>query len=195
MKHAVIVGHPNPQSFTCNVARAYADAISAKGGRIVLRDLCAMNFDPRMRVDELPGSARFAPEPDVMAEREFIGDADVFVFVYPLWFNGPPAMVKGYMERVFGMGFGYGERRGGANPPLLSGRKLLSFTSSGAPSQWLQRQDSWEAIRILFDRHFAAVCGLTELEHIHFGGIHPGMAAPAVESALDRVRGAVERLF
>lgn len=195
MKHAVIVGHPNPQSFTCSVAKAYVAAVSAKGHQVAMRDLGAMNFDPRMRREELPGAPSFAPAPDVVAEREAIGDADVFVFIYPLWFNGPPATVKGYMERVFGMGFGYGERRGGANPPLLSGRKLLSFTSSGAPSQWLQRQDSWEAIRILFDRHFAAVCGMTELDHIHFGGIHPGLAAHAVENAMERVRGAVARLF
>lgn len=195
MKHAVIVGHPNAQSFTRSVANAYAQAVGAIGHQALVRDLYTLRFDPCMKPGELPGAPGFAPAPDVVDERAAIGDADVFVFVYPLWFNGPPAIVKGYMERVFGMGFGYGERRGGANPPLLSGRKLLSFTSSGAPSQWLQRQDSWEAIRILFDRHFAAVCGLSELDHVHFGGIHPGMATIAVEPMFERVRATVDRLF
>lgn len=195
MKHALIIGHPNPESFTKGMAAAYADALSKAGDEAEIRDLYEIGFDPCMRASELPGLHGYAPAPDVVAERERLADVDVFVFFYPLWFNGPPAIVKGYMERVFGMGFGYGERRGGANPPLLSGRRMLSFSSSGAPAEWLHRQDSWEAIRILFDRHFAAVCGLVELDHIHFGGIHPGMAAHVFENAAARVRETVARLF
>jgi NAD(P)H dehydrogenase (quinone) len=72
---------------------------------------------------------------------------------------------------------------------------MLSLTSSGAPGEWLQAQASWEAIRTLFDSHFASVCGLTVLDHVHFGGIVPNMTASAVESEFDRVRDLVGRLF
>ncbi len=195
MKHAVIAGHPNAQSFTMTMAETYCAAVRARGHQADLRDLHRMDFDPRMQANELPGAPDFGPAPDVAAERAHLADADVFVFVYPLWFNAPPAIIKGYIDRVFGMGFGYGGHAKGANPPLLGGRKLISLTSSGAPGEWLRQQDSWEAIRILFDRHLASVCGLTELDHAHFGGIHPGMGAHVVEQARARVNDLVALYF
>jgi NAD(P)H dehydrogenase (quinone) len=128
------------------------------------------------------------------AERRLLADADVFAFIYPFWMNAQPAMFKGYIDRVFGMGFAYGSGRGG-NIPLLKSRKMMSITSSGAPMQWVQKSGAWDAACKLFDEHFAAVCGLEVLEHIHFGGIHPGMRPDAVETLLGRVRTAVTERF
>jgi putative NADPH-quinone reductase len=82
----------------------------------------------------------------VAAERAAIKDAAVFVFFYPLWFNVPPAILSGYVQRVFGMGFGYGPQKGGQNQRLLLGRSLLSFSSSGAPAEWLRQEGGWEAL-------------------------------------------------
>jgi NAD(P)H dehydrogenase (quinone) len=154
-----------------------------------------MGFDPCLKEAELPRPGGFAPEPDVQAERALLNDVDVFTFVYPLWFNAPPAIVKGYVDRVFGFGFGYGPISGGGNQPLLSGRRMLSLTSSGAPAEWLQEQAAWEAIRTLFDSHFAAVCGLLVVDHIHFGGIVPNITKDAAKAELERVEEAVARLF
>lgn len=106
MKHAVIVAHPNVDSFTLTVARTWAEAAKAAGHTVELRDLYRIGFDPRLQDEEIPRPDGFQPGKDVLAERAAIGDADVFVFVYPLWFYAPPAMLKGYVDRVFGMGFG-----------------------------------------------------------------------------------------
>ncbi len=54
MKHAVIVAHPNPDSFTLAVARTYCEAVTAKGHEPLLRDLYAMDFDPRLKASEIP---------------------------------------------------------------------------------------------------------------------------------------------
>ncbi|HEX6866382.1 MAG TPA: NAD(P)H-dependent oxidoreductase [Caulobacteraceae bacterium] len=159
----------------------------------MLRDLYRMGFDPRLQADEVPDHAGFAAADDVKAERALIGDADVFAFVYPLWFNAPPAMLKGYIDRVFGMGFGYGMGQGG-NRPLLTGRRMISITSSGAPSRWLEQTGAWEAIRNLFDEHLAAVCGFTLVGHVHFDGITPGITEEAVEQCANAVKAAVARL-
>jgi NAD(P)H dehydrogenase (quinone) len=194
MKHAVIVGHPDPNSFNLSLAHAYCDAIRRKGHEPVLRDLYRMGFDPCLRAQEIPRPG-FAPADDIKAERAVIGDAEVFVLVYPLWFNAPPAMLKGYIDRVFGYGFGYGPVRQGANTQLLTGRKLLSLTTSGAPAEWLKSQGAWQAIRALFDDHLAAVCGLTVLDHVHFGEISPALPRAAAEAELEKVGAAVERLF
>lgn len=194
MKHAVIVGHPNPDSFTLSVARAYCAAVARNGHEPVLRDLYRMAFDPCLKESEVPRTG-FAPGDDVVAERALIGDADVFAFVYPLWFNAMPAIVKGYLDRVFTLGFGYGPQGGGGNEPLLSGRRMISFTSSGAPTEWLEEEGTWNAIRTLSDSHVARVCGLSVVDHIHFGGVTSELPDRLVEQHLRRVDETVARLF
>lgn len=194
MKHALIVAHPNPESFNLAMAHAYEQAAAGLGHTVVLRDLYRLGFDPRLGLAELPGPHGAAPAADVAAERALIGDADVFAFVYPLWFYAPPAMLKGYLDRVFGMGFGYGSG-GASNTPLLRGRMMISVTSSGAPEAWMRQTGSWEAVRKLFDQHFADVCGLALMDHVHFGGIVPEITPQSVAACADEVATAVRRHF
>jgi NAD(P)H dehydrogenase (quinone) len=194
MKHAVIVAHPNPSSFNCAVARAYADAVQGFGDNVTVRDLYRMDFDPRLRARELPWAPDYAPGDDVKAEREALAEAKVFILVYPLWFNAPPAMLKGYIDRVFGMGFGYGPASGGSEP-LLGGRCLVSFTSSGAPDAWIEETGAVKALRSAFDEHVARMCGLAVLGHRHFGSVTPGMTASAAAARLELVGADARRLF
>ena len=194
MKHAIIVCHPDPESFTLTMARAYADALTALGDEAPLRDLYRMGFEPRLAAEEVPGPGGFAPREDVVAERALIGGAQSFAFFYPVWFNAPPAMLKGYLDRVFGMGFGYGMGAEG-NVPLLTGKSMISFTSSGAPKSWMVETGAWDAMRKLFDEHFAGVCGLAVLDHIHFGAIAPNITPEAVEACAEEARAAAARHF
>jgi NAD(P)H dehydrogenase (quinone) len=196
MKHAIIVAHPHAGSFNLTMARAYQTAVERAGDQAVLRDLYRMGFDPRLAEAEVPGPKGFTPGDDVKAERALIADADVFVFVYPLWFNSPPAMLKGYVERVFGMGFGYGPALDAAGTgPLLRGRRMVSISSSGAPKDWMVETGAWAAVGKLFDGHIANVCGLSVVDHLHFGEIVPGITAEAVEACATRVAEMVQARF
>ncbi len=194
MKHALIVAHPKLDSFTLTMARAYETAAKALGHEVARRDLYRMGFEPRLGAAEIPGPGGFTPGEDVLAERALIGQARVFAFVYPLWFHAPPAILKGYIDRVFGMGFGYGPEAGG-NQPLLTGRMMISLTSSGAPQAWIRESGDWEAMRKLFDQHFADVCGLSVVDHLHFGAIAPGITAEAVRDCAEAVAETVKRRF
>lgn len=180
MKHAVILAHPGANSFTRYMAHAYEGAIAAKGGSVVVRDLYRIAFNPCLGENEIPWSPHFEVPADVADERALLKDVSVFAFFYPLWLNAPPAILKGYMERIFGMGFAYRRGRGG-NEPLLQGRRLVSVSSSGAPMDWINKTGAWQAMRTLFDSHFAAVCGLEVADHVHFGGVTPGVRADFVE--------------
>ena len=175
MKHAVIVGHPDPKSFTMAVAETYVQAVKGLGHDCIVRDLYRMNFDPRLQETELPAKPNSRLGDDAEAERKLLRDADVFAFVYPLWFNSPPAIIKGYIERVFGVGFGYALFRDGGQKPLLNGRKLIHLSSSGSRSAWLNEQGAWDSILNLFDDYFAQVCGMTVYPRIHFDSIVPGL--------------------
>jgi NAD(P)H dehydrogenase (quinone) len=194
MKHAVVIAHPRPESLTCTAAAAYAEAVRALGHDVVVRDLYRMGFDPRLEAGEIPTPAGVQFAPDVVDERAMLADVDVFCFVYPLWFNAPPAILKGYLDRVFSMGFGYAPALGGTEP-LLDGKKLISFSFSGAPEQWVRDSGAFQALTTLLDRHVAAVCGLQILGHIHTGGIVPDMTEEAVAEVLETVRGTVRETF
>ena len=194
MKHAIILAHPDPDSFNAAVAHAYAKAVRAMGHKAVVRDLYALKFDPCLPIGELPWRDGYGPATDVVAEREAVADADVFVFVYPFWFNAPPAILKGWVDRVFSMGFGFRPGRGG-NAPGLEGRRLLTFSTSGAPEQWVQKTGALERLREGFDNHVAGVCGLRVVDHVHFGGVVPGIREDAVRDMLAEVAVKARALF
>lgn len=195
MRHAIILAHPDAASFNAAVARIYAAAVEGLSQTADLRDLYRMGFDPRLPAQELPWRRDFAPRSDVVAERAALAPAQVVVFVYPLWFNAPPAMLKGYVDRVLGTGFGYAPAAGGGTQPLLGGKALVSISTSGAPGSWVDQTGVVARLRAGFDEHLAAVCGLTALDHLHLGGVTPGIRPDAAEQMLGQVRALTLRLF
>lgn len=187
MKHALILAHPARKSLNAAIAAAYEEEARRLGHEVVVRDLYAMHFDPCLKADEIPG--RKAPKfhDDVRREREMLADADVFALVYPFWFNAPPAILKGYVDRVFGMGFGFNPGAGG-NAPALVGRRLISFSTSGAPDHWVRDTGALNDLTRLFDRHLAGTCGLVVEDHVHFGGIVSDLTDVAADEILGRVK-------
>jgi len=103
-------------------------------------------------------------------------------------------MTKGYVERVFGMGFGY-ETAGVGTRPLLAGKTLVSITTSGAPDGWVEQTGALQRVRTGFDDHLAAVCSFTVLEHLHLGAVTPGIRSDAADAMLGEVKAMAERLF
>lgn len=171
LKHAIIACHPSADSFTLTLANRYAGAVRAHGHEAIVRDLYRLGFDPVLKLEEREGE----PAPDVIAEWQALGAIDVFVLVYPIWFGAPPAMLKGYIDRVFGAGRTRGEAREGARSSILEGKNLVSLTLSGGMRAWLDEKGVMESLRNLFDRYLGEVFGLPETYHYHFDGVQPGL--------------------
>ena len=127
---AVILCHPDPSSFNHAIAGAYCNAVRAAGQAVVLRDLYAIGFDPVLKAAERPTNVAAVYGADVLAEMDAIAGCDVFVLVYPIWFGTPPAMLKGYVERVFGAGVQPEALQGRVRTDLLGGTRLVSFSTS-----------------------------------------------------------------
>lgn len=194
MRHAIILAHPRADSFTARMARTYAATVESLGHEADLRDLYAQNFDPCLHEDELPGPAGTSRRDDVVAERARLEKADVFALVYPYWFNAPPAMLKGYVDRVFSHGFGFESGPGGMTP-RLDGRRLISLSCSGAPRDWVNQTGALDNLVAGLDRHLCAMTGLRFVDHLHFGDITPGLRPDVIQSTLDAVRRAVAAAF
>jgi NAD(P)H dehydrogenase (quinone) len=195
MKHALIVGHPDEASFALSVARTYQDEAERCGHAVVVRDLYRMGFDPILTDHERPDRIGRIVAADVAAEHQALADADVLVFIYPVWFGLPPAMVTGYVQRVFGPGFAFQHQYEGRTDPLLQGRQMVSFTSSGSSGAWFAEQGLDKALRRVFDDYLAHLMGFTVLDHVHFGSIGEGLGPRWVQERLDTVRARFHTAF
>ncbi|MET3667609.1 NAD(P)H-dependent oxidoreductase [Caulobacter sp. 1776] len=194
MKHAVILAHPKPTSFCATIARTCVEHLRAADQEVVLRDLYALDFDPRLKAEEMPTQSGATPASDVAAERALLKDVKSLIFVYPFWFNAPPAILKGYVDRVLSMGFGYASI-GGRMEPLLDGVTLMSFSTSGAPEHWVNSTGALKALMTVFDLHLCGVCGLRLLDHKHFGDVVSNMTEEWAQDMLHQVRGELNDLF
>lgn len=194
MKHAVILAHPKPTSLNAAIARQCVATLTALGHTVVLRDLYGMDFDPRLKAEEIPDGFSFRTSPDTQAERDILFGVDNFIFVYPFWFNGPPAILKGYIDRVFGLGFGTTAAIG-HEEPRLTGSSLLSFSTSGAPDRWIKDTGALNTLMAMVDMHLSGVCGLKVIGHHHFGGVTPGMTEEAGSQILTDVDAHLRRDF
>ena len=185
--HAVILCHPDPDSFNAAVAQRYCETVRENGQTAVLRDLYQMGFDPVLHSDERPQTNDIVFAADVAAEIEEIRGADVFVLIYPIWFGTPPAMLKGYVERVFGAGFDHRAIREQKHHSFMADKHLLSLSSSGNSIQWLEGQGAWLSLRNVFDNYLATAFSMASNEHIHFSNIVDGLAQRWIDEELYRV--------
>jgi putative NADPH-quinone reductase len=143
MKHLVVAAHPVADSFTMGLAHAYATELEQLGHSQRTYDLYRMGFNPVLAAQELaPVSVDHPISADVVQAQDDIRRADVLTVLYPLWWLSMPAMMKGYIDRVFARGFAY-ESHNGIVHGLLSGKKSVLITVSGAP---LRRCSSRAAI-------------------------------------------------
>jgi NAD(P)H dehydrogenase (quinone) len=193
MKHLIVACHPLESSVTMKIARAYAQSLEQLGHECALEDLYRRPFDPVMRADELEPFKRGTPDEVQRAQMALIS-ADVLTVVYPLWWATMPAMMKGYIDRVFARGFAY-EAAGGRNRGLLPGKRCVLMTLSGAPLTLLHQSGEWHAIKALQDAHIFKACGYQLLEHLHFEAVEPPTTDSALSAHLARACDCAERHF
>lgn len=186
-KHVVILCHPDPHSFNAKLAQTYCATVHERHHEAVIRELYGMNFDPVLQEKERPSSHKFVPLKDVATELDALGGADVIALVYPIWFGTPPAMLKGYVERVLGAGFGHRLMGEPSRASIAAGKHLLSITTSGNSSEWLESHGTIESLRNVFDSYLAKAFSMESHEHLHLSDIVKNMNGQAVEKELQRV--------
>jgi len=192
-RHVVILCHPEPDSFNAAVAAHYCAAVEQAGQHAVLRDLYRMKFDPVLRAEELDEATGSKPTPDIADERALIADAEVVVLVYPIWLGSAPAMLKGYIERVFGPDFALRNDHDKAATTQLAGKHLLSLSSSGNSRAWLDEQGQWQSLIQVFDRYLQHAFAIASIDHVHFPSIVKGLSERFFEQNMEDVRQAARK--
>jgi NAD(P)H dehydrogenase (quinone) len=137
MKISVIFCHPNEKSFNHAIAARAVETLQGNGHDVVFHDLYAEEFDPILPAEEIQRDVALPP----MIERHCteIAAAEGIVIVHPNWWGQPPAVLKGWIDRVMRPGIAYrfneGDRGDGIPQGLLSAKAVLVFTTSNTPAE------------------------------------------------------------
>ena len=130
MNILVLIGHQNPGSFCHAIAAAAVEELKAAGHEVVYHDLYAEKFDPILPHEEIPSDA--ALDPVVARHCREVTAADGYLVVHPNWWAMPPAILKGWLDRVWRQGVVYRFGPSGVEP-LVGGRRAVVFTTSNTP--------------------------------------------------------------
>ncbi len=134
MRILVLYAHPDPESYVAALLRASLDALARAGHEVNLCDLYAEGFDPVLSLAErrayhaVPENRR-----GVEGHVERLTRAEGLLLVHPVWNFGYPAILKGYLDRVFLPGVSFRIEAGAVRPNLTHLRFLGAVTAYGAP--------------------------------------------------------------
>ncbi|MBV7698886.1 NAD(P)H-dependent oxidoreductase [Streptomyces sp. TRM70350] len=133
MRVGVYLAHPRAGSFNHALFEAVVDELRGRGCEVLAHDLCAEGFPPVLRADET-GTVQAAPgaqDSQVALHRSEVAMLDAMVFVHPNWWGMPPAVLAGWVQRVFVPGVAYklGSAQGEPAGLLRAGRALVLNTS------------------------------------------------------------------
>ncbi|WP_194542707.1 NAD(P)H-dependent oxidoreductase [Paenibacillus sp. JZ16] len=166
MNHLIVYAHPRKVSFNHAILETTVRSLRQKGHEIIVRDLYAMEFQPVISSSEILGGVG----EDIEQEQEYLKWADVITFIYPIWWTGLPAIVKGFIERVFTYGFAYryvnGEQKG-----LLKGKKAIIINTLGKSHAQYAASGMDKALILTSDKGIFEYCGMEVLHHVFFESV------------------------
>ena len=105
-KILMVMGHPGTNSFCSEMSRQYLNGALASGAEIKTLNLAELDFDLNLGPSYRDRSG-IELESDVRRSLELLGWADHYVFIFPVWWGGLPALMKGWVDRVFLPGFAF----------------------------------------------------------------------------------------
>lgn len=170
MKHLIVYAHPNPESLNHAILDTTVNALKKNGHEVVVRDLYALDFQPVLKPEDTESMKAGQTPNDIKTEQEFITEADVITFIYPIWWAGLPAILKGYVDRVFAYGFAYVPSEEGIIK-LLKGKKGFIINIHSAPNEVYDEIGMTAGLKVTSDIGIFDFTGIEPVEHLLFGSI------------------------
>ena len=136
MKISILLAHPNKESFNHAIADTVIDQLNQNGHEIFFHDLCAEKFNPLLPKEEF---LKDAPLPlEIEKHCREISEAEGIIIIHPNWWGQPPAILKGWIDRIIRPGVAYEfieEDKGEGIPNgLLKADRALVFNTSNTES-------------------------------------------------------------
>ncbi|OBW98821.1 NAD(P)H-dependent oxidoreductase [Gallibacterium genomosp. 1] len=171
MKHLIIYTHPNENSFNHAILEEVVQTSKEMGMDVVIRDLYQLKFNPILTWNEFEQINKGNIPVDIKSEQQFIKEAELITLIYPLWWMGFPAILKGYLDRVFSHGFAYKTDDNGSEG-LLNDKKMLQFVTFGNNIYEYQQKGFMQAFDHTLVNGLFNYCGITDIYSYFFGDIH-----------------------
>ncbi|MFD0590332.1 NAD(P)H-dependent oxidoreductase [Paenibacillus sp. GCM10027627] len=186
MKTLIIYTHPNHQSLNY----AFLERVLQGSGEnphiseTQVLDLYEEGFDPSLVFNQEKRRRDMATDPSLKKYREQLLWADKIVFVYPIWWGRPPAMLFGYIDRMFASGFAYRDTGGLLPEGLLKGKSVVCISTMQGPTLypllWLNN-----AHKVLMKKALFSYVGIKKVKFFEFGNMESPKGKH--EQKLDRV--------
>ncbi|MGG1450594.1 NAD(P)H-dependent oxidoreductase [Bacillus licheniformis] len=169
MQTAVIYAHPNSNSFNGAILNQVIKALEDGKHFYDVIDLYRDRFDPVLLFDEKKRRSDMKHDPETAEYRRIVKNADHLIFIYPLWWGGMPAIMKGFIDRVFAAGEAY-TYQGKLPKGLLKARTASVYYTADAPSWYLRfwrRDADWVTVKDVMLKF----CGVRRVKRLLFAGV------------------------
>lgn len=167
MRHLIIYAHPNENSLNHNLLNTVIETLQSHNEEIIVRDLYKIGFDPVFSLEDMQGQFQGKLSDDVKTEQEHISWAEQITFIYPIWWTGLPAIMKGYIDRVFSYGFAYRYDQG-IQKGLLKGKKTVIINTHGKSHEEYEKTGMDKALTLTSDNGIFIYSGLEIIRHLFF---------------------------
>ena len=178
MAALVVLAHPLAGSLSHRLAVKALAALRSAGGEAELLDLYAEDFDPRLSAAERAAYYESPPREEAALARHatLLRRAETLVFVFPTWWFAPPAILKGWIDRVFapGIAFDHSPGFGPIAPRLTALRRCAVVTTFGTP-WWVDRLAMRRPVRRMFRTAIVGACA--PQARFHYLALHAAEAA------------------
>lgn len=192
MNYLVVYTHPNPESFNHAIMKTVSEELKEREEDLRVRDLYALGFDPVIKMSDYEAMARSELPEDIMTEQGHILWADIIIFIFPVFWAGIPALLKGYIERVFTQGFAY-EFAQSRFRGLLKDKKVIIINTTGGSLQMYESSGMLESIRQTIDGGIFRFCEMEVVGHKFFMNV-PSATDSQRAMMLEEVRTMVQTL-
>lgn len=170
MKNLVILAHPNPKSFCKAIADIIIKVSEIEGIETKFVDLYQTGFNPILSGEDIISLTEGNIPEDIIEQQDYIKNADLITIIYPVWWTGFPAILKGYIDRVFVRGFAY-EYVGVEPRGLLEDKKVLLLSTTGSTVENLSERGLIDAMKKITQLGIFGFCGVKNIKHHFFGSI------------------------
>lgn len=166
----IILAHPEKGSFNHAIAKTAKESIQSNGYKVIFHDLYAEKFDPILPYTEIPRDAKI--DPVIGKHCNELSQAQGIVIVHPNWWGQPPAILKGWIDRVIRAGVAYkfleGDLGEGVPAGLLKAEKALVFNTSNTPDK-REQEVFGDPLETLWKNCIFGLCGLKNFNRKNYG--------------------------
>ncbi|MFH1095791.1 MAG: NAD(P)H-dependent oxidoreductase, partial [Candidatus Micrarchaeota archaeon] len=186
----ILYGYPSSTSgHGSKILQNMMDTLQAAGAEFDVLNLYSMGFDPVMSAPEADDYGKNVPE-DVLRAQGMLAHAPVWIIAYPVWWSSPPAMLKGFFDRVLTPGFAFSYQNNKSHP-MLNDKRALVVRTYGGPA--MQEQENGHAAHKLMENAILGFCGVKSVA-VDIYSVS-SLAPTAFNHALFQLNGAVRRVL